>query len=82
LRDVSHRACLPLQQSQAIGYTSASGGFGVLLFPLMMSILGQELGIQSGFWFYWGLSLAMAGTILLAWKASIKRSENGTLSVS
>ena len=72
----------PLQQSQAIGYTSASGGFGVLLFPLMMSILGQELGIQSGFWFYWGLSLAMAGTILLAWKASIKRSENGTLSVS
>jgi len=51
-------------QGTAIGVISTGGGVGACCFPFLMSAIADAFGIQSGFWFYLSLTVAMVFTML------------------
>ena len=51
---------------------SASGGLGVWLFPLLMSMISQHWDIQAGFWFYTSLSFLMLVAVFAAGRLPIQ----------
>jgi len=51
-------------QGMAIGVISTGGGVGACCFPFLMSAIADRFGIQFGFWFYLGLTVAMVLTML------------------
>jgi fucose permease len=43
----------------AVGMATAGGGAGSVIFPLLMSVLSQAVGIRGGFWFYFCLNCVL-----------------------
>lgn len=67
-------AAFPRQQGIAIGVVTTGGGMGACLFPFLMATLADRMGIQAGFWFYFGLCLLMAfATFGVAWQVARKQ---------
>lgn len=62
----------PHDQSRVVAWISASGGLGVWLFPLLMSMISQHWDIQAGFWFYTSLSFLMLVAVFAAGRLPIQ----------
>ena len=43
----------------AVGAATTGGAMGAFVFPFLMAVLSQSVGVAGGFWFYLGLDLAM-----------------------
>jgi fucose permease len=44
----------------AIGTAATGGGIGSFTFPFLMAVMAQRIGMRGGFWFYTGLTAALA----------------------
>jgi hypothetical protein len=43
----------------AVGTAATGGAMGAFLFPFLMAVTAQSVGLTGGFWFYLGLDLVM-----------------------
>jgi fucose permease len=43
----------------AVGTAATGGAMGAFVFPFLMAVLAQGVGLTGGFWFYFGLDLVM-----------------------
>jgi fucose permease len=45
----------------AVGTAATGGAMGAFVFPFLMAVLAQTVGLTGGFWFYLGLDVVMIG---------------------
>jgi fucose permease len=43
----------------AVGTAATGGAMGAFVFPFLMAVLAQSVGLTGGFWFYFGLDVVM-----------------------
>ncbi len=48
----------------AVGTVATGGAAGSILFPFLMSMLSQKVGIHGGFWFYFGLNCFLVALVI------------------
>ncbi|MGA2976242.1 MAG: MFS transporter [Spirochaetia bacterium] len=49
------------KSGMAVGSAAAGGATGSVVFPFIMALLSQTVGMRGGFWFYLGLNLLLVG---------------------
>jgi MFS transporter, FHS family, glucose/mannose:H+ symporter len=56
----------------AVGTAATGGAAGAIAFPFVMALVSQDVGIQKGFWFYFGMALLLVA-LSIALVAMVRR---------
>jgi fucose permease len=62
------------KSSVAVGGVTTGGATGSVIFPFVMAVLSQTVGMRGGFWFYMGMNVVLMGLTVVLVRLVRKRS--------